>query len=159
MVASVPPKQEGSLLGRDDARGAGVSTQRKDPATGPAHGGLLIRISDRRPIDQVRALASRLLPEKEQLKVLDAGCGDRLPFDPGPDAYIVGIDLSEARLERHAHLDERIQGDIETYGFPRDFDAVVCWDLLEHLAHPERALGNLFRSVKPGGLVILKTPY
>src|SRR5439155_1728066 len=55
-------------------------------------------------------------------------------------------------------VDEKILGDIQTYPLPNDLDAVVCWDVLEHLPEPDRALRNFFQAVKPGGVIVVKSP-
>jgi SAM-dependent methyltransferase len=39
------------------------------------------------------------------------------------------------------------------------FDAIICTQVFEHLAHPERAAESLFRMLKPGGLVLLTAPF
>ncbi len=50
-------------------------------------------------------------------------------------------------------------GDIETYSFsPGEFDAVLCWTVLEHLANPRAALANMARALRPGGLLIIGVP-
>jgi SAM-dependent methyltransferase len=74
-------------------------------------------------------------------------------------AYVVGLDLSERQLERNAALDERILGDVETYPLPvREFDVIVCWNVLEHVRHPERAVRNFAAAVRDDGIVILAIP-
>jgi SAM-dependent methyltransferase len=93
------------------------------------------------------------------LRVLDAGCGSRGRVDFGTDAHLVGIDLSREQLDRNTSVDEKILGNIESYPLPEaDFDIVICWNVLEHVPHPERALHNLMRSVRPDGLLILRVP-
>jgi SAM-dependent methyltransferase len=63
------------------------------------------------------------------------------------------------QLDRHPGLDEKIVGDIETYRFePRSFDVVICWNVLEHLTHPERALDQFRRAVRDDGMIILGLP-
>ena len=96
---------------------------------------------------------------REPLRVLEAGCGSisYLPF-PG-DTHVVGIDISEAQLNKNQYLAEKILGDIERYELPaEEFDVVVCWNVFEHLPHPERALAGFARTIRPGGLVILALP-
>jgi ubiquinone/menaquinone biosynthesis C-methylase UbiE len=39
------------------------------------------------------------------------------------------------------------------------FDIVICNHVLEHVPDDRRALSELFRVLKPGGLAILQTPY
>lgn len=40
----------------------------------------------------------------------------------------------------------------------RSFDAVTCWAVLEHVPDPQRAVENLCRVCKRGGLVLVSTP-
>lgn len=97
--------------------------------------------------------------ESRPLRVLDAGCGSRGRVDFGPDSHLVGIDISREQLDRNTSIDEKILGNIESYPLPEaDFDIVICWNVLEHVPHPERALSNLMRSVRPDGLLILRFP-
>jgi SAM-dependent methyltransferase len=78
----------------------------------------------------------------------------------GEDAHIVGIDISAEQLERNPLLHERILGNLETYPLPRNrFDVIVCWDVLEHLRHPERALDNFLGAVSEGGIIVLAMPH
>lgn len=39
------------------------------------------------------------------------------------------------------------------------FDAFVCHQVLEHLPDPKRAVEEAYRIVKPGGIVIISTPF
>lgn len=39
------------------------------------------------------------------------------------------------------------------------FDSVICTQVLEHLAFPENALKNIFRFLKPGGILLLTAPF
>jgi ubiquinone/menaquinone biosynthesis C-methylase UbiE len=97
--------------------------------------------------------------EPRPLRVLDAGCGSRGQVEFGTDAHVVGIDISQEQLDRNTAVDEKVLGSIETYRLPdADFDIVICWNVLEHLPHPDRALTNLMRSVRPNGLIILRFP-
>lgn len=92
------------------------------------------------------------------LHVLDAGCGFQLPI-PLDAATVTGIDISPAALARNEHAHEKILGDITTYPLPRsEYDAVVCWDVIEHLRDPRAALRNLAPTLKPGGLLIVGLP-
>jgi SAM-dependent methyltransferase len=97
--------------------------------------------------------------EPRPLRILDAGCGSRGQVEFGTDAHVAGLDISREQLDRNTSVDEKILGDIETYPLPdADYDIVICWNVLEHLPHPDRALSNLMRSVRPDGLLILRFP-
>jgi 2-polyprenyl-3-methyl-5-hydroxy-6-metoxy-1,4-benzoquinol methylase len=71
-----------------------------------------------------------------------------------------GIDISEyaasvARTEFQANV---VQGNVEAMAFPDDtFDAVVMWDIIEHLIRPARALQEIRRVLKPGGFLFVST--
>lgn len=99
------------------------------------------------------------------LRVLDAGCGadsSRAGF-PIPmafqSAHVTGIDVAQDVLDRNSLLDERIVGDLETVELPAgSFHVVVCWDVLEHLSNPIRAVDNLAQAVVPGGIFVVGVP-
>ena len=103
--------------------------------------------------------ANALLRGKSTIKVLEAGCGSASHIGFEAAVHAVGIDISREQLDRNATIQESIQGDLQTYPLPKnEFDVVVCWTVLEHLSRPDDALLNMFRSVRPGGLVILGFP-
>jgi SAM-dependent methyltransferase len=111
----------------------------------------------RTPSDVHRALVDRL--PRKPVRVLDAGCGEAscLPLPCG--VHVVGIDRSAAALARNEHLDEAILGDLEIDRLPEaTFDVVICWNVLEHLRRPERALENLSEALRTGGLLVLGLP-
>lgn len=109
--------------------------------------------------DAVCERANSLLKGKSPIKVLEAGCGSVTHVRLWGTLHIVGLDISKEQLEKNAVVQEKIVGDIETFPLHReDFDVVVCWMVLEHLSRPRDALLNMFRSLKPGGLLILAFP-
>jgi SAM-dependent methyltransferase len=100
-----------------------------------------------------------LLSGRRDLKVLEAGCGSITRIDLPERAHIVGIDISSEQLARNPKLRERILGDIQEYRLPAgEFDLIICWDVLEHVQYPERALGNFARALSDGGLLLLAMP-
>jgi len=101
------------------------------------------------------------------LRVLDAGCGTgeitgRLAA-LWPEAEVLGVDLLEGHLglarERHARLAPRVRFErrsIFDLGLPaRHFDVVACRHVLQSIPHPERALAELVRVTRAGGLLHL----
>lgn len=108
---------------------------------------------------RLQEVVDGLLAGRRDLRVLEAGCGSTSHLKMPPGSRVVGIDISEAQLRRNTHLVEKIQGDLETYPFaPDDFDLIICWDVLEHLPHPQRAIENFVRTLRPEGLIILAMP-
>jgi SAM-dependent methyltransferase len=51
------------------------------------------------------------------------------------------------------------QGNFEEYqGGEECFDVISFWDVLEHFAHPDLAMQNAERLLKPGGILVINTP-
>jgi len=100
-----------------------------------------------------------LIGGRSGLTVLEAGCGSLSHLKFPADTRVVGIDIARDQLERNKQLDERICGDIETYDLGSSrFDAIVCWNVLEHLKSPEQALNRFARALRPQGLIVLSAP-
>lgn len=98
--------------------------------------------------------------EHGALRVLEAGCGSvsRLRFPDG--TRITGIDIAPEQLERNTILQEKILVDLQIWQpGERRFDAVVCWDVLEHLREPLRAMEHCADAVDVGGVLILGLPH
>lgn len=72
----------------------------------------------------------------------------------------VGVDADLASLREHrAPAISRVQALAEKLPFPSDFfELVICSWVLEHLAEPEKAFGEIVRVLKPGGRFIFLTP-
>jgi hypothetical protein len=69
------------------------------------------------------------------------------------------IDISQEQLNRNTYAEEKILGDVQRFEYgDRHFHVVVCWDVLEHLVAPERALSKMLAPIPIGGIVILKGP-
>jgi len=95
------------------------------------------------------------------IKVLEAGCGSAQHLDMGSNVHFTGIDVSATQLDNPAnsYMDEKINGDIQVYDFPaKKFDIVICWDVLEHLSSPEKALKRFSYCLKENGLLIIALP-
>jgi 2-polyprenyl-3-methyl-5-hydroxy-6-metoxy-1,4-benzoquinol methylase len=97
--------------------------------------------------------------------VFDIGCGNGAVANHLADRYtVVGIDASksgiaqantafpELRLEIGSAYDDLV----ERYG---QFDAVVSLEVVEHLLDPKLFVRQMFDLVRPGGGVIISTPY
>jgi SAM-dependent methyltransferase len=108
---------------------------------------------------KLQEIVEKSLGDRDRLRVLEAGCGSISYVRFPPDAHIVGIDISEAQLRKNTYLHEKLLGDIETYDLPHSgFDAIVCWNVFEHLPHPEWALDRFADALRPGGLIVLALP-
>lgn len=98
----------------------------------------------------------------EKGKVLDVGCGTGFLMKMLSEKLeVYGIDpSSEAiKLAQSKGLKSAIQASIEKIPFPDNYFGVVfCVDVLEHVKNDVKALKEMYRVLKPGGIAILNTP-
>jgi SAM-dependent methyltransferase len=109
-----------------------------------------------------------LKAEKGIRRVLDAGCGDG-SFTASLAAAgfeMHGIDLSPGGIAR-AKLDypkiRFAEGSVyDSLAIRCDvasFDAIVCIEVIEHLYSPRQFVRRAHESLRPGGMLIVTTPY
>jgi SAM-dependent methyltransferase len=98
--------------------------------------------------------------------VLDAGCGvgyGTAMLASGGAASALGVDVSAhaidaARAEAGAAARFEV-ADIERLDVPdASFDLVTCFEVIEYVQHPEHALDELRRVLRPGGLLLISSP-
>lgn len=69
-----------------------------------------------------------------------------------PSAHVIGID------REHPLADRRM--DIRHLEFPNaTFDAALCSHVLEHVQEDDRAIAELYRVLRPGGLALVLVPW
>jgi rhamnosyltransferase len=106
-----------------------------------------------------------LLPEKVG-RALDLGCGSGETSGHlkkiGKFQWVCGVEGSpDAAILARQKLDEVLEGDIEKIGYPfpdESFDLILTLDILEHLVDPWSTLQELYRLLKPGGVIIASIP-
>jgi SAM-dependent methyltransferase len=96
--------------------------------------------------------------------IVDVGCdrGIIKRFIPPIDgARWIGLDIDIDRPDVElANYDERVQADFDM-GLPlpdETADIAICSHVLEHLPRPEFTLREIFRIMKPGGLLLVGVP-
>lgn len=110
-------------------------------------------------LEKLQTFLDRELLIRPSLRVLEAGCGSATWLNFGKGVQLAGIDISEEQLKRNTIVQEKIIGDIQQYEFPNEsFDAIVCYNVLEHLLNPELAIERFSRAIRPGGFIILGLP-
>lgn len=120
----------------------------------------------------VETHAAFLLPHLASTsRVLDCGCGPgTITVGLAARAFageVVGIDIGAHQVRETAAL-ARSHGlsnlqvdlqDVRCLGFPDStFDVVLAHALLEHLEEPRAALAEMWRVLRPSGLLALRSP-
>ena len=85
---------------------------------------------------------------------IDAGCGDNSDIEQMPEyqGLAMGFDLEDRRQGKYLRAD--------VYHIPfkdNSIDFISSRWVAEHLKEPEKALDELFRSLKPGGRLLIRT--
>lgn len=92
-------------------------------------------------------------------RVLDAGCGRTTRIGwPGTPRRI-GIDLADRQVRNHEALDLGMIADVRHQPLASgSIDALICFNVLEHVPAPAAAVAEFGRVTAPGGLVIIGVP-
>lgn len=107
------------------------------------------------------------LDENKKMALLDLGCGSGwtsiMLAKFGID--VIGMDISKDMIEiaKANAKKEKIKikflvGDIETQKYRNKFDRVLIYDALHHCPNEKKVLKNIYRALKPGGMVLVVEP-
>ncbi len=119
----------------------------------------------RKLIDRFHGKIAGIVTELQPQTLLDAGCGEGFVADiilkAMPAAQITGFDVLEDSVKQAQLRNPRASfavGDIYNIEFADDsFDVVYCFEVLEHLHEPDRALRELARVARQH--VLLSVPH
>ena len=104
-------------------------------------------------------LAKHLSGKKNRIYEAGGGSVTFIQPDVRGDAEVTVLDIDKTQLQNNAYANKKILGDVQQYAFPQDsFDLVVCYNVIEHLDAPPRALNLFFQALKPGGLLFIGAP-
>jgi SAM-dependent methyltransferase len=101
---------------------------------------------------------------KKEGHLLDVGCatGSFLAnMRHLPGWHVQGVEISDyaANVARQNFGLEVYVGALEQAAFPSEsFDVVTLWDVLEHLHDPSASLAEIWRILRPGGIVAIRVP-
>ncbi|HNP86955.1 MAG TPA: methyltransferase domain-containing protein [Kouleothrix sp.] len=110
--------------------------------------------------DQTRGDILRAIRNAEQ--VLDLGCGTGWIVQACRSAGIasVGLDIDLHALQLAPNPEPLVCGSVTALPFACEaFDAVVAKDILEHLLHPGQAIKEIWRVLRPNGVLWISTPH
>lgn len=97
--------------------------------------------------------------------VLEIGCSigavANLLVEKGFD--VTATDISKYAVKNAGKLTPKAKFkvlDIENIGsISKLYNYVICFEVVEHLAHPEKGISNMYKLLKKNGFVIISTPY
>ena len=104
---------------------------------------------------------------KASAKILDVGCGSAwvAKHFMGSATTVVSFDISDKNTKQALALFPgknhfAVTGDVYRLPFRENsFDAIISAEVIEHVPNIQAYLSNLIRVIKPGGRIILSTPY
>jgi 2-polyprenyl-3-methyl-5-hydroxy-6-metoxy-1,4-benzoquinol methylase len=115
---------------------------------------------------QARMLREVLRGAGSPASIVDIGCGDgtatALAARVNPGHRILGLDWSaDALRSARTHGLALIRAEAEPGGLPiasGQADVVIMSELIEHLVDPDSVLEEVWRVLRPGGILLLSTP-
>ncbi len=115
---------------------------------------------------RLREFISRKIPEKKGV-ILDVGCGSAWVAKTfcSKGYQVVSFDISEKNtqeaLKRYPSDNHAaVAGDIFSLPFRKgSFDYIIASEIIEHVTEPDTFVKNLFVILKPGGILVVSTPY
>lgn len=93
-------------------------------------------------------------------KILDVGCGSK-PYETlfsNCQSYI-GVDIEDSG---HDHVNSKVDFFYDGKLLPFDdscFDAVVCFEVFEHVFNADDFIKDIYRVLKPGGFLLISIPF
>jgi 2-polyprenyl-6-hydroxyphenyl methylase/3-demethylubiquinone-9 3-methyltransferase len=117
--------------------------------------------------DDIGPAIIRILRRSEAHTVLDLGCGNgaltgRLQDEgfetAGCDMSVSGITLARQRFPKMRFFQHDLSQQLPT-DHVAQYDAVISVEVIEHLLLPRLLIANALTALRPGGLLVLTTPF
>jgi SAM-dependent methyltransferase len=117
-------------------------------------------VSFEHSLGKVHELILRRLGHK-RIRLYEAGGGSAsfMPREILAASDVTVLDIDSTQLANNQYAAHKILGDLQSFSFPPDsFDLIVCYNVIEHLDSPDRAVDLFFRALSPGGLLLIGAP-
>lgn len=108
------------------------------------------------------------LEVKSTDNILDAGCGEgfyELIFKELYDCKVTGVDINQELIDlarKHIGNNKKIKfevQDVRKLPYKNNtFDKIICTEVLEHIEDDEAVAKELYRVLKPGGVLAVTVP-
>ncbi len=102
--------------------------------------------------------------------ILDAGSGfgqyDYYLANRNKNWNIRGVDVKQEQIDDCNTFFKKIGLNNASFGFadltkfsePENYNLVICVDVMEHIEEDEKVFSNFYKSLKPGGMLLVSTP-
>lgn len=113
---------------------------------------------------------SRSITIEQDVRVLDAGSGlgqySWYMAQKNPKWKITAIDIKKEEIAScKAFFDHQNKGnvafladDLTKYVVPETFNLILSVDVMEHIEDDEKVFSNFYKTLKPGGMLLISTP-
>jgi uncharacterized phiE125 gp8 family phage protein len=157
---SAPDVTVGTATPQHNLAKSGLLHERQNPRGCTRRGRMFNMVEAWSSLDTALDILHHRLP-CGNIRVYEAGGGSMscLPLQSWQARHITVVDIDEAQLQNNSYADTKILGDIQEYKFPEgSFDLIVCYNVLEHLSAPDRAIALFFDALAAGGLLFIGAP-
>lgn len=104
---------------------------------------------------------------KSPKRILDVGCGKAWVAEMfcSTSGEVISMDIANTNvvkaLEKYPFENHSgVVADVLNLPFRENlFDCIIASEIIEHVVHPDKFIKNLIEVLKPGGTLILTTPY
>ena len=105
-------------------------------------------------------LESQLLSLKSGMSVLNVGSGGEIAGKINKVLAQNNISVKITSLDISKDRNPDIVGDVCDMPFPdNNFDSVFLMEVLEHVHSPHKAISEIYRVLKPGGILVFSVPF